>query len=206
MIEIQATLRQDLGSSASRRMLKLGYLPAILYGNNQESVPLSLEAKQITKLLHSGSLTSTLINLSFDQKGEAISHKVLIKQIQCDPVKDTIKHVEMLFAKDDGEQVVAVPIVFMDKEKCPGVKRGGYFNIIHRKIKVKCNLNIIPAKLTVKASDMRGGQKMFAKNIDLPEGVKLAIREDSIIASITGRGKTSADSDDSGKEATSLPK
>ncbi|AVP87199.1 Putative 50S ribosomal protein L25/general stress protein Ctc [Candidatus Phycorickettsia trachydisci] len=200
MIEMQASIRSDLGSSASRRILKAGQVPAVIYGHDKENIHLSLSAKEVTKLYHSGCLTSTLINLSFEDGKKTVSHKALIKQIQCDPVKDNVRHVEMMFVAK-GKQEVDVPITFENKEKCPGVKRGGYFNIIHRKAKVKCPIDGIPLKLTVDASNARIGQKVLAKHIILPEGIALAMKEDTIIASVTGRGKSSDAEDANRPEA-----
>lgn len=197
MIEMQASIRSNLGSSASRRILKTGQVPAVIYGHNKENIHLSLSAKEVTKLYHSGCLTSTLINLSFEDGKKTVSHKALIKQIQCDPVKDSVRHVEMLFVAK-GKQEVEVPVIFENKEKCPGVKRGGYFNIIHRKVKVICPAESIPSKLTADASEIRIGQKMLAKHVSLPEGVSLAMKEDTIIVSVTGRGKSS-DAEDANK-------
>lgn len=200
MIEMQASIRSELGSSASRRMLKSGQVPAVIYGHNKENIHLTLNTKEVTKLYHSGCLTSTLINLSFEDGKKTVSHKALVKQIQCDPVKEHVRHVELVFVAK-GKQEVEVPVVFEGKDKCPGVKRGGYFNIIHRKVKIKCPTDSIPSKLTADASNIRIGQKMLAKQVILPEGVSLAMKEDTIIVSVTGRGK-SGDAEDTNRPET----
>ena len=200
MIEMQASIRSELGSSASRRTLKSGQIPAVIYGHNKENIHLTLNAKEVTKLYHSGCLTSTLINLSFEDGKKTVAHQALIKQIQCDPVKEHVRHVELIFVAK-GKQEVDVPIVFENKEKCPGVKRGGYFNIIHRKVKVQCSTDNIPLKLTADASNIRIGQKILAKQVILPEGVSLAMKEDTIIVSLTGRGKSSEAEDTNKPEA-----
>jgi large subunit ribosomal protein L25 len=183
-LEMQASLRPSTGAGSSRNLIRSGKIPAIIYGNKQPNISLALEEKEITKLLKSGALTSTLIELKLD----GAVHKAIVKQIQIDPVKDTARHVDLMFLHPT-EQKVDVPITFEGKEKCLGVKRGGFFNIIHRKLKLLCDPNKIPSKVSIDVLEMRIGEKVIAGKIALPEGSKLAVNDNAIIATITGRGK-----------------
>jgi large subunit ribosomal protein L25 len=143
------------------------------------------------KLLKSGLLTSTLINLTLDGK----VHKTLVKQIQKNPVKDTLRHVDLIFVNPEQQQV-EVPITFEGKEKCLGVKRGGFFNTIHRKLKLLCDPNNIPERVSVNVLETRIGGKIIAEQIQIPANSKLAVKSDLIIATITGRGKGGADAEE----------
>jgi large subunit ribosomal protein L25 len=188
-LEMHADLRHGTGGAIARNLLKIGKVPAVVYGNKQANLAISLELKEVTKLFHSGFLTSTAIDLKVRDKDEKyILHKALIKEIQLDPVKDTVRHVDLVFIRPD-EQEVAVPIVFENRDRCVGVKRGGFFNILHRKIKLLCKPDSIPLSVNVDVLEMRVGQKLLAKNVTLPEGAKLAMQDNTILVSIIGRGK-----------------
>jgi large subunit ribosomal protein L25 len=191
VLEVQADLRPVTGGGSARNLIREGKIPAVVYGNHQENVSICLEAKVMEKLLKSGSITSTVIDLNLSGK----VHKTLVKQIQKDPVKDTLRHVDLVFINPNGQEV-DVPIIFESKEKCLGVKRGGFFNIIHRKLKLICDPSHIPEQVSVNVIDVKIGGKVLASQIPLPEGSKLAVKHSTIIATITGRGKGGSEEDD----------
>jgi large subunit ribosomal protein L25 len=188
-LEMHADLRPETGGATARNLLRQGKVPAIVYGNKQTNLAVSLELKEVTKLFHSGFLTSTIIDLKVkDQDEKYTSHKTLIKEVQLDPVKDTLRHVDLVFINPD-EQEVAVKIIFENKDRCTGVKRGGFFNILHRKIKLLCKANSIPLHVNIDVLEMRVGQKLLASQVALPEGTRLAMKDDAILVSIIGKGK-----------------
>lgn len=197
-LEIHASTRPITGAGSARNLIREGKVPAVIYGNKQPSVSISLEAKAMDKLLKSGALTSTVIDLKLDGK----VHQALVKQIQKDPVKDTLRHVDLIFI-NTVEQKVSVPVFFEGKEKCLGVKRGGFFNTIHRKLDLLCDPKRIPEKVSVNVMEVRVGGKILAGEVSLPEGSKLAVKEGQIIATITGRGKGGADAEGDEKQGAS---
>jgi large subunit ribosomal protein L25 len=202
-LEMYADLRHDVGGSTSRNLIRQGKVPAIVYGNSKPNLSISLDMKEITKLFHSGYLTSTTIDLKLkDQDEKHTSHKTLIKEIQLDPVKDTVRHVDLVFLNPLGQEV-AIPLVFENKDKCIGVKRGGFFNIMHRKIKLFCSPDNIPQQVNFNVLNMRIGQKLLASQIPLPEGTKLAMKDNAMLVSIIGRGK--ADKGDESKGEGEAP-
>jgi large subunit ribosomal protein L25 len=190
-LELQAQIRKTTGAGSARNLIRSGQIPAVLYGNKQVNISISLPAKEMEKLLRSGMLTSTVIALNID--GQV--HKTLIKQFQINPVKDTLRHVDLMFINQNG-QTVDVPIVFEGKDKCLGIKRGGFFNTIHRKFKLICDPNKIPETIAINVVNMSIGSKLLAKEFQLPEGTRLAIKDTTIIATITGRGKSAAAEDE----------
>ncbi len=195
-MEMQADLRDEVGGGSSRNLIRAGKVPAIIYGDKHPNVCISIGEKEITKLFKSGALTSTVVNLTLGSE----VYKTLVKQIQLDPVKDTVRHVDFIFINPE-QQKVDVPIIFEGKERSVGVKRGGSFNIAHRKIKLLCEPDKIPQRVMVDVLNMRVGDKLLAGKIPLPEGSKLAIKEDEIIAKITGSDKGGAEPDDKPAEA-----
>ena len=195
-LELHTQLRHITGAGSARNLIRSGQIPAVVYGNKQANISISLPVKEMEKLLRSGMLTSTVISLNLD--GQV--HKTLVKQFQINPVKDTLRHVDLMFINPTG-QIVDVPIIFEGKDKCLGIKRGGFFNTIHRKIKLICDPNNIPETIQINVVDMTVGSKLLAKEFALPEGTKLAIKDTAIIATITGRGKSTAAEDETKKEA-----
>lgn len=198
MLEIKAGIREKTGAGSARNLIRIGRIPAVLYGNKQENINISLEAKLMDKLFRSGCFTSTVINLELNGH----IHKAIVKEFQLDPVKDTLRHIDLILINSD-QQKVDIPINFESKDKCLGVKRGGFFNTIHRKIKLICDPNKIPEKVLANVLEMKIGDKLLANQLILPEGSQLAGKAGQIIATITGRGKGGSDDDNTKKAATS---
>ena len=83
-----------------------------------------------------------------------------------------------------------VPVVYKNKENCIGVKRGGYFNTVKRTLELVCSVDNLPRKLEIDVMDMLTGSTIKAGDIKLPEGAKMTIDPNFVIASIIGkRGK-----------------
>ncbi len=187
-LELQADMRDQLGGGTARNLIRSGKVPAIVYGFGQENLSVAVEAKAIDKLFKSGCLTSTVIDLTVENK----VHKTLVKYFQLDPVKDTIRHLDLIFINPEAQNV-DVPLAFEGKERSLGVKRGGFFNIIHRKLKISAPIAQIPQRISVNVVEMRVGSKLLATDIVLPEGCSLAVKPDTLIANIIGRGKGGAE-------------
>lgn len=183
MVVLAAESRDVLGTGSSRALRRSGMVPAVVYGNGGNNASVSIEEKEITKLYRKHGFTSTVIGIEIGGK----VHKVLPKAIQLHPITDLVNHVDFVYL-DKDVQKVDVPIVFEGKERAVGVKRGGFFNIIFRKITLNCPVDSIPQHILIDVSNMGIGASIVADRLKLPEGCSLATKSKLVIASITGRG------------------
>lgn len=177
-----AETRKDLGTGASRALRRNGMVPATLYGAGNKPMSISVQEKEITKLYRKHGFTSTVVEMDIEGK----KHKVLPKTVQLHPITDIVHHADFVFL-DKKVQKVDVPVVYEGRERAVGVKRGGFFNIIMRKLPLFCNVNNIPLNITVDVTDMIVGDSIRANELDLPEGTSLVSKKDLVLASITGR-------------------
>lgn len=178
-----AEARTELGTGPSRALRRKGLVPATLYGAGNKPMSVSVQEKEITKLYRKHGFTSTVIEMDIDGK----KHKVLPKSVELHPITDMVHHADFVFL-DKKVQKVDVPIVFEGKERAVGVKRGGFFNIIMRKLPLFCNVDNIPLHIVLDVTEMVVGDSIIAKEIQLPEGCSVVSKKDLVIASITGRG------------------
>ncbi|MES2214961.1 MAG: 50S ribosomal protein L25/general stress protein Ctc [Pseudomonadota bacterium] len=178
-----ADIREVVGTGSSRALRRTGMVPATLYGADKKPMSITILEKDITKLYRKHGFTSTVIQLEIGGK----KHKVLPKSIELHPVTDIVRHVDFVYL-DSKIQKVSVPIVFEGKERSLGVKRGGFFNIICRKITLLCPVNAIPQDITIDVVSMGVGMSLRTSQLKLPQGCSLVAKNDVVIASITGRG------------------
>tara|TARA_Y100001934_G_scaffold230285_1_gene277785 strand:- start:4 stop:570 length:567 start_codon:yes stop_codon:yes gene_type:complete len=131
--------------------------------------------------MEKGGFYSKIIDLDIDGKNE----KVLPKQLQYHPVTDKLIHFDFLRVQDNTKVNVEVAVDFLNKETCPGLKKGGVLNLVRRLVELNCNANNIPEKLEFDLASSEIGDAVKISNINLPEGVQPTIKDrDFVIATL----------------------
>ena len=195
-----AEKRQEAGSGNARSLRKQGKLPAIIYGHSKTPISIIIDENKVNQYYRQPSFTAKVIEI---QIGKSV-HKVIPHQIQIHPTKDMLRHVDFLFL-GNKRQTVQVPIIYKNKMLALGVKRGGFFNIVKRKILLDCPVDVIPPNIEIDVVKLRIGQSIKASMLALPANVKLALPDNLILASVSGRGKNDEETaeDPESKEAGS---
>jgi large subunit ribosomal protein L25 len=180
MEKIKVTNRlKEHGSTKS--LLDRGLVPGIIYGKNTNPTKISFENKILQKIMSSGGFYTKIINLDIEGKNE----KILPKQLQYHPVTDKLIHFDFLRVQNDTKVTVEVEVEFLNKDTCPGLKKGGVLNMVRRLVELSCNANNIPEKLIFDLSKSEIGEAVKISNIDLPEGVHPTISDrDFVVATL----------------------
>ncbi|MDA0902376.1 MAG: 50S ribosomal protein L25/general stress protein Ctc [Proteobacteria bacterium] len=195
--DIKANLRENLGSAESRRALKAGLIPAIICDKKGENTYVTVNAREMEKEYFKGNLLSTVVN--FDLDGKKV--KAIANKVDLHPVSDRPVHINFI-KFENGEKVKAkVKTKFINKDKSRGIKKGGFLNIVLRKIELLCDADAIPDIIEIDIKNMRVGDKVRTTDLKLPEGVVVANKRSATIASITGRGTKDNDDDGAPTEA-----
>lgn len=196
-VKLNAEIREKTGKGSARALRKSGLVPATLYGTEKSPLSLSVEEKEMTKLYRRKGFTSTVMELNMEGK----KHNVLAKDVQLHPITDLVQHVDFVYL-GKKDQKVMIPLNVEGRDKSVGIKRGGFFNLIHRSVALNCPANDIPSALEIDISKMIVGSSIRGTDLNLPKGCSLAIKEDSIIASMIGRGGAKETEDESKAEET----
>ena len=180
MENFKAIIRsKNLGST--KTLLQKGMVPGIIYGKNTDPTKIAFESKILKKLMLAGGFYSKIIGLDVDGKKE----KVLPKELQYDPVTDKLIHFDFLRVQDDTKVTVEVEVKFLNREACPGLKKGGVLNLVRRLVELYCNANNIPEKLEFDLISSEIGDTVKISNINLPEGVEPTIKDrDFVVATL----------------------
>lgn len=180
---IEGRERNVLGTGAAKFERRAMHVPCVIYGAGMENKHIAVPAKDIKKIYELGSFTSRklCINLGKDRIA------VIPKAVQLDIRKNTLHHIELQYL-NPKENKVKVKINFLGVDSAPGIKKGGFFNIVIRHLLIKCIGADVPLVVSFDASKMYVGSKIKASDIPLPENAKLLTKPNTVIASITGRG------------------
>ena len=179
-ITVAAEPRQSRGKNEARRLRVKGLAPAILYGSDREAVAVSVNPKDVNKILHSNTGHNTIFNLAV-QDGEATP--VMIVDWQSDPVKDNLLHVDLKRIDLAKRNAFKVRVHTTGEPK--GVKlQGGLLEVISREIEIECLPDDIPELYTVDVTELMIGQNLRASEIPLGGSIKLVSPPEQVIAHV----------------------
>jgi large subunit ribosomal protein L25 len=171
--ELKAEARDRVGKGSSRELRRNGRIPAVIYGDKQAPVSISLNTNEVTKRIHAGGFMTTVATIEVN--GEKIS--VLPKDYQLDPVRDFTMHVDFIRVSANSTVTVEVPVHFINQEKCPAIKVGGVLNIVRHEVELHCPANDIPEFLTVDLAGHKIGDSLHISHVTLPAGVTPVITD-----------------------------
>jgi len=174
-LELNATLREDQGKGASRRLRHAKQLPAVVYGGGADAVSVTLLQKDVQHKLPDESFYSQVLSLNIEGKIE----DVLIRDIQHHPYKIEVMHMD--FIRVDAKKVVHVysQLHFSGEDVAPGIKNeGGVISHVMTEVEVECLPGNIPEFIAVDLSEMCVGDIIHLSDLKLPDGVEvLALKQ-----------------------------
>lgn len=183
---VTATPREGkFNKNHARRLRVSGVIPAVVYGAQQPSVAVTVDPKQIRRILHSESGHNTIFDLNITgSTGDGVATKVMVVDWQNDPIKGNLIHIDMKRIAMDKAMRVQVPIQLTGVPV--GVKtQGGVLDQVLREITVECLPADIPGHIDADVSELAFG--MILRVGDLPHGGKLKFitDEETTVAHIT---------------------
>ncbi|MDR3290384.1 MAG: 50S ribosomal protein L25/general stress protein Ctc [Rickettsiales bacterium] len=196
---LNGSIRKDLGSSNTNRLKQDGFIPAVIYGDNgKENTFISIIKKEFDKEYLKGGIETKTIELIVDKK----KYKVIAYQLDIDPVSDLPRHIDFVNLEGKKEVKTIVPVKYTGQDKSPGLKKGGFLNVVKRKLFLFVDSNKIPQSIEVDISKLHIGSNLKINDINLPEGVKSVKKDNYVIVSITGKGKSTEDDKTTSVDAT----
>src|SRR3954464_10323347 len=173
--QIQASIREQLGSRANKRLRDAGHLPGVVYGHKEAIIPVTLPKKEVVNHLNKG---AHLFDLSLDGKSE----KVLVKEVQFDHLGLEVLHVDFARVSLDEKVEVTVPLELKGEPK--GEAEGGVLQQIVAELEVECLVTDIPDAIRHNVSEMGVDDVVHIKALKLPTGVRALQDEDLIVAQV----------------------
>jgi large subunit ribosomal protein L25 len=178
---IRAEPRTSGGKGAARALRRTGRIPGLIYGEKKDNTLISVDNKELTRLLHRPGFFATLFNVNVDKATE----RVLPREVQFDSVTERPIHVDFLRVGTDTEIEVEVPVVFLHEEAAPGIKRGGLLNVVRHEIELVCRPDVIPHTIEIDLAGLDIGDSVHISDVKLPQGVRPTITDrDFTIATI----------------------
>ena len=171
-----AEARTESGKGAARKLRAAGRIPGIIYGHARDAQSLSVDARELGKLLSGIAAGSTVVELSLG----GASTNTLIREIQRHPFKKQILHIDFQELVAGEKVTVDVPLVFVGTPE--GVRLSGALleQIVHA-IEILADPAHIPNHIDVDVSHLAMGHSLHVRDLKLPEGIEVLTDEDATI-------------------------
>ncbi|HEY9142286.1 MAG TPA: 50S ribosomal protein L25 [Bryobacteraceae bacterium] len=177
-ITVTAEVRTSRGKNEARRTRRAGQIPAVIYGAYKDAVSVSVNPREILKIVHSSTGYNTIFNLAI-QGGETTP--VMLVDQQVDPLKGNLLHADLKRIDLTKRIRITVPVHTVGEPA--GVKlQGGLLEVITRAIEIECLPDEIPEGFSVDVSELMIGQSKRASDVALAPSMKLVSAADTVIA------------------------
>jgi len=181
MLSLDANTRNNKTKGELSIIRGSGDVPAIIYGGKNENEKISISKKLLKSTIEKENFLSNIIILKVNGKDQ----NVLPREVVYDVLTDEPIHVDFLRVVPGVKIRIEVPVVFINHEKSPGLKRGGVLNIVRRKVELKCPSEKIPEKLTLDLDGIDIGESFKISSVELESEVLPTIQgRDFVIATL----------------------
>ena len=170
-VKLEGEIRNEFGKGVARRLRVANKIPATIYAGGEQPAFVTLPMRETTLALRH---TNALFTIAFGDE----SKMAVVKDVQRNPVKRIIEHIDFLEVKAGEKIDVEVP-VFVE-----GTPKGAAVAFVDiQELKVRADVANLPEKIVINVDGLAGGAKVFAKDVVLPEGAELDIEdpEESVV-------------------------
>jgi large subunit ribosomal protein L25 len=177
---VAAELREKRGKNAARQLRMSGKIPAVLYGNHESTIALSVSPRELASILHSATGHNTIFTLDIQ---DARPTSVMLKDWQFEPLKGHLLHADLVRIAMDKVLQVNVPITTTGEAK--GVKlEGGIFEFVMREVEVECLPSDIPGNIEIDISELSIGANFRVSDLKVDSKVKILSDPELVIAHV----------------------
>ena len=167
---LEAKSRQSMGTANAKKIRRENGIPAVVYGDIDNN-NIVLDANEVAKKVRDSGFYSSVIQLKIDKD----TVDVILKDLQRDPTKSYITHMDFFAVDKDKAVVVNIPIMFTNEDTCAGVKlSGGIISHIQSELEVSCLPKDLPDNIVVDIAELEIGHSIHLSEIKLPANVELA--------------------------------
>lgn len=163
-LTVESQIRRKFGKNANRRLRAAGRVPGIVYGRNVAPVAVSVDPKDLDRILHSDTGHNTIFRLKYqDQEKD-----VLIRELQRDPVGEELLHADFIAVSMDRTMIFDVPVEIVGT--AAGVKMyGGILDLVVREIHLECLPGDLPDHIRVDVTDLQIGDSVRVEQLNVDE-------------------------------------
>lgn len=201
-LNFKATRREQQGTRASRRLRRAGQVPGIIYGGDENAIPILLDHNELFHLLKKEVFHSTLLTAELDGKKET----VVLRDTQWHPYKPQVLHID--FQRVSAKQAIhiKVPLHFINGESSPAVKLGGcLITHVMTELDIKCLPADLPEFIAVDLIALETNQSLHMSHLTLPKGVEIVFHGEGDPVVVSAQQSRADSADEAAAEGGETP-
>ncbi|MAY87665.1 MAG: 50S ribosomal protein L25/general stress protein Ctc [Pseudooceanicola sp.] len=191
--DLIAQERTGTGKGAARQARRDGLVPGIVFGGDNDPLPINIPFNVLLKKLRAGRFKSTLFNMKVEGHDDV---RVICRDVQRDVVKDLPTHVDFMRLRRTTKINLYIPVEVVGEEECPGLRKGGVLTLVRPEVELMVTAGDIPDHITIDVSGANIGDSITISSVTLPEGSKATIDRDFVIANISAPSGLRSSGDD----------
>ena len=172
-VKLTAELRTEFGKGAARRIRRADKVPAVLYGHGTDPIHITLPGHETLLALRQA---NALLSIEVDGG----SQLALPKQVQRDPIKHTIEHVDLLLVRRGEKVTVDIPVLIEGEAAADTL-----VDVVANTVSVEAEATHIPQQIAVSIEGLKAGTQILARDLQLPEGSTIQGDDEALIVNIT---------------------
>ena len=173
-VNLTAEMRTEFGKGAARRIRRAAKVPAVLYGHGTDPIHITLPGHETLLALRTA---NALLSIDVDGNRQL----ALPKQVQRDPIKHTIEHVDLVIVRSGERVTVEIPLQ-VEGEAAPDT----LLVVDHQTVSIETEATHIPQHITLSIEGLAPGTQIHASQLQLPQGSTLAMDPETLILNVTG--------------------
>jgi ribosomal protein L25, Ctc-form len=202
-IMLNVEVREGSGKTSAKDLRNKKLIPAVVYKGGKDALKLQLAAVDMAKILHTKAGENVIVTLKISGADSKTKDKtVVIKEIQREPIKSQILHVD--FNEISLTEALKVNVPLSAHGEPEGKKEGGTLEHVMWELQIECLPADIPEKIEIDVSKLKIGDAVYVKDITVPAGVKV-LTDPELIAMIVKPPKVEAPKEEIGAEASTEP-
>ncbi|MEP3348046.1 MAG: 50S ribosomal protein L25/general stress protein Ctc [Litoreibacter sp.] len=202
--DLEVETRAGTGKGAAREARRNGMVPGIVYGGGEEPQAIQISFNKLLKQLRAGRFMSTLQNMKIEGQDD---FRVICRNVQRDLVKDLPTHIDFMRLRRTTKIALFIPVEVVGEDVSPGLKKGGVLTLVRPEVELVVTAGDIPESITIDVSETEVGENVTISSVKLPEGSKVTIDRDFVIATLSAPSslKSSGDDEDDAAEGEEAP-
>jgi large subunit ribosomal protein L25 len=176
--DIKAEVREETGKGVARRLRRDGLLPGVVYGRAREPQPLIVDPLQLQNKLGG----NAIFDLAIVNNDQETRETVMVKEIQKDPIKGKLMHIDFQHISMDEKITVFVSINLQGD--AVGIKEGGVLQQLLREAEIECFPADIPEEFSLSVEGLEIGKSLLVSDLEVPEEIKIKTPLDEVIVAI----------------------
>lgn len=202
--DLEVETRAGTGKGAARAARRNGMVPGIVYGGGAEPQAIQISFNKLLKQLRAGRFMSTLQNMKIEGQDD---FRVICRNVQRDLVKDLPTHIDFMRLSRTTKIALFIHVDVVGEDVSPGLKKGGVLTLVRPEVELTVTAGDIPESITIDVSETEVGENITISSVKLPEGAKVTIDRDFVIATLSAPSslKSAGEDEDEAAEGEEAP-